>query len=76
MQDDITDEARATYDHYVRERERAERGELAWSELAEAFFTEDAVFVDPAWACRCGTTQAVAGSPTSSTSSTWPRWAR
>jgi ketosteroid isomerase-like protein len=42
-------EARATYARYVDERGRAERGEVAWSALAEAFFTEDAVFVDPAW---------------------------
>ena len=46
---DTSAEARATYDRYVAERGRAERGEIAWSELADAFFTDDAVFVDPAW---------------------------
>jgi ketosteroid isomerase-like protein len=46
---DRSAEARATYARYVEERGRAERGELAWSALAEAFFTDDAVFVDPAW---------------------------
>jgi ketosteroid isomerase-like protein len=47
--DGITAEARAAYARYVGARRRAERGEIAWSALAEAFFTEDAVFVDPAW---------------------------
>lgn len=42
-------EARATYDRYVEGRNAVERGEKAWSELAEEFFTEDVVFVDPAW---------------------------
>jgi ketosteroid isomerase-like protein len=46
---DRSAEARATYARYVEERGRAERGEVAWSALAEAFFTDDAVFVDPAW---------------------------
>jgi SnoaL-like domain len=47
--DGIGDEARVAYARYVAERGRAERGGVAWSALAEAFFTEDAVFVDPAW---------------------------
>src|SRR5262245_6125272 len=42
-------EARDAYARYVAERARAERGEIGWDALAEAFFTEDAVFVDPAW---------------------------
>jgi ketosteroid isomerase-like protein len=42
-------EARAAYARYVAERGRAEAGEITWSALAEAFFTEDAVFIDPAW---------------------------
>ena len=46
---DRSAEARATYARYVAERGRAERGEVAWSALAEAFFTDDAVFIDPAW---------------------------
>ena len=43
------DEAREAYRRYVEERGRAERGEIPWSAVAEGFFTEDAVFVDPAW---------------------------
>ena len=42
-------EARETYRRYVDERGRAERGEIPWSAVAEGFFTEDAVFIDPAW---------------------------
>ncbi|MEL7209742.1 MAG: hypothetical protein AAGK32_16155, partial [Actinomycetota bacterium] len=41
-------EIRATYERYVATRERIQAGELPWSALAE-FFTEDAVFIDPAW---------------------------
>ena len=41
-------EARETYARYVATRDRVEAGELPWSALA-GFFTEDAVFVDPAW---------------------------
>lgn len=33
---------------YVALRERIERGEAAWPDLAE-LFTDDAVYVDPAW---------------------------
>jgi len=46
---ELTEEARAAYARYVHERGRVEKGELTWRELADAFFTEDAVFVDPAW---------------------------
>jgi ketosteroid isomerase-like protein len=46
---DLAAEARDTYARYVAARGRAERGEIGWDALAEAFFTEDAVFVDPAW---------------------------
>ena len=42
-------EAREAYGRYVVERGRAERGEIPWSAVADAFFTEDAVFIDPAW---------------------------
>jgi ketosteroid isomerase-like protein len=42
------DEIRAAYRGYVETRERIDRGELPWTALAE-FFTEDAVFCDPAW---------------------------
>jgi ketosteroid isomerase-like protein len=41
-------EIRAAYDALVETRDRAERGEAGWDELA-AHFTEDATFVDPAW---------------------------
>lgn len=37
-----------TYDRYVEARDRAERGEVGWDELA-SFFTADATFIDPAW---------------------------
>lgn len=42
------DEIRTTYARYVATRERIQRGALPWSALA-GFFTEDAVFIDPAW---------------------------
>jgi ketosteroid isomerase-like protein len=41
-------EIRATYERYVQTRDRVDAGELGWDALA-AFFTEDAVFIDPAW---------------------------
>ena len=41
-------EIRATYERYVQTRDRVDAGELSWDALA-AFFTEDAVFIDPAW---------------------------
>ena len=44
----IETEARQTYESYVATRERIMAGELPWSALAQ-FFTEDAVFIDPAW---------------------------
>src|SRR5207248_9754367 len=46
---DRSDEARASYRRAVEARETVHRGEARWSVLAEQFFTEDAVFVDPAW---------------------------
>lgn len=36
------------HERYLETRRRAERGEAGWDALAE-FFTEDAVFIDPAW---------------------------
>lgn len=42
------DEVRDAYRRYVARRSEIEAGEAPWSALAE-FFTEDAVFVDPAW---------------------------
>ena len=47
--DDRSAEARAAYDRYVAERGRVERGERTWGSLAEEFFTDDVVFIDPAW---------------------------
>lgn len=46
---DRSAEARATYHRYVEGREAVARGERSWSSLGEEFFTEDAVFIDPAW---------------------------
>jgi len=48
MGNPIEQEARETYRRYVATRDRVERGELGWDALAD-FFTEDAVFIDPAW---------------------------
>jgi ketosteroid isomerase-like protein len=45
---DRSDEARATYRTYLETREKVQRGDVPWSALAD-FFTEDAVYVDPAW---------------------------
>ena len=42
-------EARAAYERYVDARQAVERGERTWSSIAEEFFTEDIVFIDPAW---------------------------
>ncbi len=39
---------RATVDAYVALRERIERGEAHWTDLAD-LFTDDAVYIDPAW---------------------------
>ena len=46
--DDRETEALDTYGRYVATRARIESGDVPWSALAE-FFTEDAVFIDPAW---------------------------
>lgn len=42
-------EVRATYERYVEARNQVEAGARSWSAIAEEFFTEDVVFVDPAW---------------------------
>jgi ketosteroid isomerase-like protein len=42
------DEVRAAYGRYTATRAEVEAGNARWSALAE-FFTDDAVFVDPAW---------------------------
>ena len=41
-------EVRAAVDAYVDVRRRIEAGDATWLDLA-AFFTDDAVYVDPAW---------------------------
>ncbi len=41
-------EIEATHDRYLQTRARVEAGELGWEALAD-FFTEDAIFIDPAW---------------------------
>ena len=41
-------EIRATVDAYVALRGRIEAGDATWIDLAE-FFTDDAVYIDPAW---------------------------
>ncbi len=42
------DEIRETYERYVETRRRVENGEVGWDALGD-FFTDDAVFIDPAW---------------------------
>lgn len=41
-------EARETYDRFVAARDKVDIGELGWDVMAD-FFTEDAVYIDPAW---------------------------
>ena len=48
MPDFPADEIIATHDRYLAVRGQIERGEKAWSALAD-FFTEDATYIDPAW---------------------------
>ena len=42
------DEVRATVDDYVALRNSIEAGDADWADLAR-FFTDDAVYIDPAW---------------------------
>ena len=49
MGEDRSEEARAAYGRYVEAREKVQRGEARWSVLADEFFTDDAVYVDPVW---------------------------
>lgn len=42
------DEVATAVDAYVAVRERIEAGEATWIDLAP-FFTDDAVYIDPAW---------------------------
>jgi len=46
--DDREREALETYRAYVNQRARAQRGEVPWSSIGD-FFTDDCVFIDPAW---------------------------
>lgn len=41
-------EVEAAVEDYVATRDAIERGEKGWSDLAR-FFTDDAVYIDPAW---------------------------
>ena len=47
------------YQGYARTRERIDAGELWWDQLRD-HFTEDAVFVDPAWGRVGGSGQPLA----------------
>lgn len=42
-------EAVARYREFVAMRDEVDAGTRSWSDLALAFFTEDAVYIDPAW---------------------------
>lgn len=44
----ISEEARQTYLRFVSLRDEIDIGQRSWSDLAD-FFTEDAVYIDPAW---------------------------
>ena len=44
----IEKEAVDTYDRFVALRDKIDVGEAGWDQLAD-FFTEDAVYLDPAW---------------------------
>ena len=48
MTDPIAREAVATYQRFVARRDEIDAGTQKWSSLAD-FFTEDAVYCDPAW---------------------------
>ena len=44
----VEQEALATYDQFVATRDRVDTGECGWDKMAD-YFTEDAVYIDPAW---------------------------
>ncbi|MFK7897804.1 MAG: nuclear transport factor 2 family protein [Myxococcota bacterium] len=48
MSAEIEAESKATYERFVAKRDDIDLGKAAWSDLAD-FFTEDAVYIDPAW---------------------------
>ncbi|MEH6591365.1 MAG: nuclear transport factor 2 family protein [Halioglobus sp.] len=45
---DIEKEARETYGRFIAVRDEIDEGEKGWEQLAD-FFTEDGVYIDPAW---------------------------
>ena len=49
MSNDRSAEAKAAYLRYVAGREDVAAGTRTWGDLGAEFFTEDAVFIDPAW---------------------------
>ncbi|MEM9254286.1 MAG: nuclear transport factor 2 family protein [Pseudomonadota bacterium] len=50
---EIEQEALATYDRFVALRDKIDVGDASWDQLAD-FFTEDAVYIDPAWGRQAG----------------------
>ena len=48
MSSTIEQESQATYDRFVALRDEIDVGKRLWADLAD-FFTEDAVYIDPAW---------------------------
>ena len=48
MSEKIEKEALETYERFVAHRDEIDAGKASWASLAE-FFTEDAVYCDPAW---------------------------
>ena len=48
MSSQIERESRETYHRFVALRDKIDAGDATWSQLAD-FFTEDAVYIDPAW---------------------------
>ena len=48
MSEAIEREAQETYARFVATREEIDKGDKPWSALAD-YFTEDAVYIDPAW---------------------------
>ena len=44
----IEQEALALYDEFVATRDKVDTGECGWDKMAD-YFTEDAVYIDPAW---------------------------
>ena len=48
MPTELEQESIQTYERFVAMRDRIDAGDESWSSLAD-FFTEDAVYIDPAW---------------------------